>query len=103
MPRTFYMSVIVCFFGFFLMGCPEVDPTTICTSNEDCFERYGCDVTGSRTCKRTCTVTASGGSTECLASQQCDVESGMDEGFCEPLDDAGTDATGNTAPTGSSK
>ena len=99
MPQTIYMAVITCFFGFFLMACPEVDPTTLCTSDADCFERYGCDVTDSRTCKRTCTVTASGGSTECLASQQCEVEPGLDEGFCEPLDDSSSEASGNTTPS----
>ena len=102
MHRSIYMAVIACLFGFLLVACPEVDPTTICTSNQDCFERYGCDITGSRTCKRTCTLTTSGGSTECLASQQCSVEPGMDEGFCEPLDDTDTDASGNTAPAESS-
>ena len=101
MHRSTYMSVIACLFGLLLSGCPEVDPTTLCSSNQDCFERYGCDITGSRTCKRTCTLNSSGGSSECLASQQCEVETGMSEGFCEPLDEIDSDASVNTTPTGS--
>ena len=32
---------------------------------------------------------------------EVEVETGMSEGFCEPLDEIDSDASGNTAPTGS--
>ena len=100
MLRAAHMSVIISAFALLLSGCPEIDPTTICSSNEDCFERYGCDIAGSRTCKRTCTLNSSGGSDECLASQQCEVDPGAELGFCEPLEATDTDASGNTTPSG---
>ena len=99
MLRSVHISFIISVLALALSGCPEIDPTTLCTSDQDCFERYGCDMTGSRTCKRTCTVNSSGGSTECLASQQCDVATGADVGFCEPLADTETTASGNTTST----
>ena len=80
MPRTIYMSVITCFLVFSSWHVPRwIQQQSAHRTKIALF--YGCDVTGSRTRTRTCTVTASGGSTECLASQQCEVEAGMDEGF----------------------
>ena len=53
---------------FFLMGCPEVDPTLLCEEDADCHEGYTCDA-GTKICLRSCTDNS-----DCIdKSQLCDV------------------------------
>ena len=53
---------------FFLMGCPEVDPRTLCDGDDNCHEGYACDAS-TKVCLRSCSVNS-----DCIdKSQLCDV------------------------------
>ena len=63
--RFTYLLLLVLPVG--LMGCPEVDPRTICAADTDCHERYVCDPS-TKTCLRSCSA-----NNDCIdKSQICD-------------------------------
>jgi len=64
------------------MGCLEVTPQTLCSTDADCFEGYTCDAADSRSCLRACDPQADG---QCLSSETCTPTSDDSEnGVCKP-------------------
>jgi hypothetical protein len=58
-------------------ACANVEANLTCTSNDDCFENYACDLAQTNVCLRSCED-----GDGCLASQFCDVEAGDTAGVC---------------------
>ena len=76
-------SLIFVIFALFI-GCAESPVDTACLADSDCFNddnyiQYVCDTAQSDTCKRSCTVETK--STDCLASQYCEVSGDAERGI----------------------
>lgn len=64
------------------IGCLEVTPQTLCSTNADCFEGYACDAADSRSCLQSCDPQANA---ECLSSEECTpITDSGDTGVCKP-------------------
>jgi len=86
-------SLIFIIFALFL-GCAESPVDTACVDDSDCFNddnyiQYVCDTAQSDTCKRPCTVETE--STDCLASQYCEVSADSERGICRQNPVSSTD------------
>lgn len=66
-----------------------VDPDVQCESNDECFDGYACD-TLNRVCLRACETATE--STDCLASQFCDVDDGQSTGVCRAASSSAADS-----------
>ncbi len=54
--------------AFFVIGCEGGETKLKCTSHDDCFDGYRCDLVDSKTCLSACKTHR-----ECLAGQVCDI------------------------------
>lgn len=67
----------------FAVSCAGTPGKNTCESDDDCLSggiEYGCDTTNTKVCLRKCTAATE--TTDCLASQVCDVPAGETDGLC---------------------
>ncbi len=73
--------------AFFVIGCEGGETKLKCTSHDDCFDGYRCDLVDSKTCLSACKTHR-----ECLAGQVCDIPTGEDTGVCRSGSSSGGDS-----------